>query len=108
MTPRWKVSVIIPVYGRADKLARAIRSVEAQVDVEVEIVVVDDHSRDPVAIDEELVQQEVIAFFRKTVVTDDPAIVLKDVDRIFGDVAGRHIRRARRPIEETGRIAPVR
>jgi hypothetical protein len=42
--------VIIPVYGRAGKLSRAIRSVQSQVDVEVEILVVDDHSPDAGAI----------------------------------------------------------
>lgn len=43
------VSVVVPTYGRPELLARSLRSVEAQTYEPVELVVVDDHSPDPVA-----------------------------------------------------------
>jgi glycosyltransferase involved in cell wall biosynthesis len=43
------VSVVIPVFGRGDTLARAIRSALRQRDVDVEVIVVDDASPRPVA-----------------------------------------------------------
>lgn len=42
------VSVVIPTYGRPDALLDALESVDAQLYEEVEVVVVDDHSPDPV------------------------------------------------------------
>lgn len=43
-----KVSVVIPTYGRPDYLPDAVESVAAQTYSNVELVVVDDHSPDPV------------------------------------------------------------
>src|SRR4051794_39417670 len=50
--PRHKVSVVIPAYGRTATLPRAIDSVRAQRDVDVEILVVDDHSPEPLRLPE--------------------------------------------------------
>lgn len=43
------VSVVVPTYGRPEFLIDALRSVEAQTYEDVELVVVDDHSPEPVA-----------------------------------------------------------
>lgn len=62
-----RVSVVLPTYGRAEKLSRAIRSVSDQTYSNIELLVVDDGSPEPVAetvTDEDVAPVDTVTFIR--------------------------------------------
>lgn len=62
-----RVSVVLPTYGRAEQLSRAIESVASQTYTDIELIVVDDGSPEPVAetiTDEEVGSIETVTFIR--------------------------------------------
>jgi glycosyltransferase involved in cell wall biosynthesis len=69
---RPELSVIVPTFDRADPTARAVRSVLAQDDVDLEVVVVDDASPAPFAFD------------------GDPRVVVVRLERNSGAAAARN------------------
>ncbi|MEO4001008.1 glycosyltransferase family 2 protein [Mesorhizobium sp. CAU 1732] len=63
--PLLPLTIIMPVFGRPERLARALSSIAAQPDPPVEVIVVDDCSAPPVSIDPETIGRLTVRIIRQ-------------------------------------------